>query len=181
MNRSAGFTLLELVIALAIFSLLSLGCWQLYDGLLRVQSQVSQHQQALRNLQRAISVLERDVLQVAVPRGAALLGLRQGVLSLQRGNWRNPLDQPRSERQEVSYRLEAGTLWRHSRSPESATVQRQVLLADVRRLQWRFYDAKLGWRGDWPTTASQPRALEITLSAGRFEQIRRVIPLPEGP
>ncbi|NWA00388.1 type II secretion system protein GspJ [Pseudomonas gingeri] len=181
MNRQAGFTLLELVIALAIFSLLSLGCWRLYDGLVRVQSQVSLHEQALRRLQRAMGVLERDVLQLVVPVDTPPLVLRQSVLSLQRGNWRNPLDQPRSERQEVSYRFEDGLLWRDSRSPELATIQQQVLLTDVRRLQWRFYDAKAGWRADWPSTAGRPRALEITLSAGRFEQIRRVIPLPEGP
>ncbi|NVZ61520.1 type II secretion system minor pseudopilin GspJ [Pseudomonas gingeri] len=181
MSRQAGFTLLELVIALAIFSLLSLGCWRLYDGLVRVQDQVSLHEQALRRLQRAIVVLERDVLQVVVSGDTASLVLREGVLSLQRANWRNPLDQPRSERQEISYRLKDGLLWRDSRSPELATVQRQALLADVRRLQWRFYDAKAGWRADWTSPTSRPRALEVTLSAGRFEQIRRVIPLPEGP
>lgn len=101
-------------------------------------------------------------------------------MSLQRGNWRNPLDQPRSERQEVSYRLEAHDLWRHSRSPERVVPHKQRLLGDVRGLRWRFHDPKAGWRDDWPTGAKPPRAVEVTLSTGRFDRIRRVILLPEG-
>lgn len=180
MTRSAGFTLLELVIALAIFSLLSLGCWRLYDGLLRVQAQVSAHQLALRNLQRAFSVLERDLLQVTVSGALPALRLHRDELHLQRGNWRNPLDQPRSERLEVSYRLDERRLLRFSRSPELATLQRQVLLGEVRELRWRFHDRQAGWRSDWPAGRGLPQAVEIQLSAGRFEGIRRVILLPEG-
>ncbi|WP_017903701.1 type II secretion system minor pseudopilin GspJ [Pseudomonas asplenii] len=179
MTRQSGFTLLELVIALAIFSLLSLGSWRLYEGLLRVQEQVSAHEQALRSLQRALSVLERDLMQLAVSTEAPALRLRQGELSLLRGNWRNPLDQPRSERQEVSYRLEAHSLWRHSRSPGLAPPLQQVLLGDVRQWRWRFHDPRVGWRSDWPAGAKLPRAIEVTLSAGRFDGIRRVILLPE--
>ncbi|WP_419737069.1 type II secretion system minor pseudopilin GspJ [Pseudomonas sp. COR18] len=179
MTRQAGFTLLELVIALAIFSLLSLGSWRLYEGLLRVQAQVADHEQALRSLQRAVAVLERDLMQVAASGNSPALRLHQGELSLQRGNWRNPLDQPRSERQAVSYRLEAQRLWRHSRSPELAIPHKQVLLGDVRELRWRFHDPRAGWRSDWPAGAKLPRAVEVTLSTGRFDGIRRVILLPE--
>jgi len=180
MTRQAGFTLLELVIALALFSLLSLGCWRLYDSLLRVQAHVSAHEQALRNLQRVITVIERDFLQLAAPGNLPALRWRQEELHLHRGNWRNPLDQPRSERLDVSYRVEERRLLRYSRSPELATMQRQVLLGDVRELRWRFYDRQAGWRSGWPASGGLPRAVEISLSAGRFDDIRRVILLPEG-
>ena len=65
MNKSqAGFTLLELVIAIAIFALLGLGCWRLFDGVVRAERSSTAHQQALRSLQRAVAMIERDVVQV---------------------------------------------------------------------------------------------------------------------
>lgn len=178
MNRQEGFTLLELVIAMAIFALLGLACWRLFDGVVRAERSTAVHEQELRSLQRALAVIERDVLQVS----AQPIVLKQTSLQLQRSNWRNPLDQPRSELQNVSYRLDKGTLWRESSSVEQPLLQRQKLLTEVSALSWRLFDSKTGWRNDWPVSrakpAPRPKALEVTLSTGRFEQIRRVLLLP---
>ncbi|MQT43327.1 prepilin-type N-terminal cleavage/methylation domain-containing protein, partial [Pseudomonas sp. FSL R10-0765] len=51
----AGFTLLELVIAIAIFALLGVACWRLFDGVLRAERSSSAHEQTLRGLQRAVA------------------------------------------------------------------------------------------------------------------------------
>ena len=183
MNRQAGFTLVELVIALAIFSLIGLASYRLYDGVLMTQARVSAHEQGLRRLQRAMALLERDVMQATIPKEGVAVTLSTGQLNLQRSNARNPVDEPRSERQEVAYRLEEGTLWRYHRSLDLPETYKQPVLKEVRALQWRLYVDKVGWRGTGATTPGHaivhPRALEITLSAGRFEQIRRVILLPE--
>lgn len=109
-TRQQGFTLLELVIAMAIFAVLGLASWRVFDGVVRAERSSASHEQYMRTLLRAVAVIERDVLQVTVHP----LVLEQGVLQLQRGNWRNPLDQPRSELQNVTYRLDQGTLWRES-------------------------------------------------------------------
>ncbi|MGP0011862.1 type II secretion system minor pseudopilin GspJ [Pseudomonas sp.] len=184
MNRQGGFTLVELVIALAIFSLIGLASYRLYEGVLMTQARVSTHEQGLRSLQRAMAVLERDVMQATIPKEGVAVTLSEGQLNLQRGNARNPLDEPRSERQEIAYRLEEGTLWRYRRSLDLPEVHKLPVLKEVRTLQWRLYVDKAGWRGEGASTAGRspvhPRALEIVLSAGRFEQIRRVILLPEG-
>lgn len=177
-TRQQGFTLLELVIAMAIFAVLGLASWRLFDGVVRAERSGANHEQYMRTLLRAVAVIERNVLQVTVHP----LVLEQGVLQLQRGNWRNPLDQPRSELQNVTYRLDQGTLWRESLGVEHPVAQRQKLLDDVLELRWRLYDGKLGWRSDWPAAAGQPvdrpQALELTFSTARFEQIRRVLLLP---
>ena len=89
MNRQAGFTLLELVIALAIFALLGLASWTLFDGVVRVQRSTMTHEGEFRRLQRAVAVIERDLLHVT----EQPIMLEQTQLQLQRGNWRNPLDQ----------------------------------------------------------------------------------------
>ncbi|TWC16490.1 MULTISPECIES: type II secretion system protein GspJ [unclassified Pseudomonas] len=173
MNRQSGFTLFELVIAIALFALLGLAGWRLFDTVVRTQQGAGQHERDIRALQRAVGVIERDVWQAV----AGSVVLAPGQLQLQRSHWRNPLDQPRSERQMVSYRLEDAALWRDSFGEGAATVQRQKLLDDVRSLSWRLFDPQRGWHGetagdDWPL------ALELNVSAGRFEQIRRVLLLP---
>ena len=60
----AGFTLLELVIAIAIFALLGVACWRLFDGVLRAERSSSAHEQTLRGLQRAVALIERDMLHL---------------------------------------------------------------------------------------------------------------------
>lgn len=172
--RQRGFTLLELVIALAIFALIGLASWRLFDGVVRAERSSSGHERDLRTLQRAVAVIERDVLHVT----AQPLLLRQGVLQLQRGNWRNPLDEPRSEVQNVTYRLDHGTLWRESLGADQPVAQRQKLLDEVQAWGWRLYDREQGWRDEWPAGEAQPQALELSVSTRRFPSIRRVLLLP---
>lgn len=176
MNRQTGFTLLELVIAMAIFALLGLASWRLFDGVVRVQQSTAAHERDFRRLQRAVAVIERDLLQVA---GQPVV-LRQTQLQFQRSHWRNPLDQPRSERQTLTYRLDSGVLWRESQGEGTPILQRQKLLDDVQDLSWRLFDRQSGWRNEWPSgqATNPPLALELQISAGRFEAIRRVLLLP---
>lgn len=176
MNNQQGFTLLELVIALAIFALLGLASWRLFDGVVRVQQGTTAHEREFRSLQRAVAVIERDLMHVT---GQPVV-LTQAGLQLQRSHWRNPLDQPRSERQTLSYQLENGALWRESRGDGTAIVQRQKLLDEVRDLSWRLFDAEGGWLSDWPAGQHKnaPMALEVQVSVGRFDAIRRVLLMP---
>ena len=181
MNRQAGFTLLELVLALAIFALLGLAGARLFDSVVRAQQGTASHEQQLRRLQRAIGVIERDALQAA----SSVLVLGPAHVQLLRGNWRNPQDFARSERQQVLYRLDKQVLWRESRSLDASTVERQPLLDDVRLLKWRVFARDSGWSSVWPVgkdaARNPPLALEVVLSFARFEQVRRVLPLPQGP
>lgn len=180
----AGFTLLELVIAIAIFALLGIGCWRLFDAIVRAERSSSAHEQSLRSLQRAVAMIERDVLQVQTSARQPGFRVLPNELTLRRGNWRNPLGQQRSELQDISYQLENGVLWRYSQGVDLPVLQKQKLLGDVRDMSWRLYDEHTGWRSDWPTgkaaPKTAPKALEVQFSVGRFERVRRVLLLPEG-
>ncbi|PBJ24546.1 Type II secretion system protein J precursor [Pseudomonas ogarae] len=173
MNKQSGFTLLELVIAIGIFALLGLASWRLFDGVVRTQQGTGQHERDIRALQRAVGVIERDVWQAV----AGSVVLAPGRLQLQRSHWRNPLDQPRSERQTVSYRLEGAVLWRDGVGEGTSLVQHQKLLDDVHGLSWRVFDPQQGWHSE-TVSDTAPLALELIVSAGRFEQVRRVLLLP---
>ena len=178
MNKQAGFTLMEMVIAMAIFALLGLASWGMFEGLMRVQRGTASHDVELRNLQRAISIIEWDVLHIT----EQPVVFEHTTLQLQRSNWRNPLDQPRSNRQLLTYRLENDVLWRDGIGEGANRVQQQKLLENVKDLTWRIYDPASGWRNHSVSVqdALAPMALEMQLSVGRFELIRRVLLLPGG-
>ncbi len=173
MNNQSGFTLLELVIAIGIFALLGLAGWRLFDGVVRTQQEAGQHEREIRALQRAVGVIERDVWQAV----AGSVVLAPGRLQLLRSHWRNPLDQPRSERQTVNYRLEGEALWRDSVGEGSTVMQQQKLLDDVHGLSWRVFHRQRGWHSETAGDTA-PLALELIVSVGRFEQVRRVLLLP---
>lgn len=176
MNKQHGFTLLELVIAMAIFAVLGLASWGLFDGVVRVQQGTTAHEREFRRLQRAMAVIERDLMHVTVQP----VMLAPSLLQFQRSNWRNPLDQPRSERQALTYRLDNGVLWRESQGEGTQDMQRQKLLGGVRELSWRLFDSQAGWVSHWPVgqESNAPMALEVQISVGRFDGIRRVLPMP---
>jgi len=174
MNDHKGFTLLELLIALALFSLLAVGCWRLFDTVLRAERQSREQAEQLRQLQRAVAVIERDMLHALPANG---IHLSPGLLNLQRLGWRNPLDQARSEWQEVTYSLEKGELWRYSRG-DSGEQQRQRLLASLDALRWQVLDRHGAWRAGG--LVNDARAVELLLSTGRYPEVRRLLPLAEG-
>ncbi|WP_246237669.1 type II secretion system minor pseudopilin GspJ [Pseudomonas akapageensis] len=177
-----GFTLLELLLALAIFTLLGVATWRLFDGVVRADSASQSHGRELRSLQRAMGLIERDVRHGLLAPGTAGAGfgvsLKGPRLQWLRGGERNPLDLPRSELRVVEYWLEEGTLWRHNRTFEEGVGQPQRILEGVRHLRWRLHAGSSGWHAQWPLAEPQehaPTAVELVLSVGRFEQMRRVV------
>ena len=51
--RPRGFTLLEVLIAMALFSLLGLACYQLLERVTHGEQRIQQHERQWRRLQRA--------------------------------------------------------------------------------------------------------------------------------
>ncbi|NBF13408.1 type II secretion system minor pseudopilin GspJ [Pseudomonas sp. Fl4BN1] len=197
-----GFTLLEVVVAIAIFSLLGLATYQFLDRVMRSDQRIGQHEQQLRALQRAISVLERDLVQARrqpllddPSHSQALISQPDGI-SLVRGGWSNPLEYPRSNLLQASHRWQDGVWLRETRAlsqPLAATDeaqrapgptgQQQQLLTGVQLTRLRFIDGLGQAHEHWPVgteSLSLPAALEIELDAPGYPQIRRVILLPGG-
>lgn len=203
MRRMQGFTLLEVLIAIAIFALLAMATYRMLDSVMQTDRGQREQEQRLRELTRAMAAFERDLLQVRSrtvrdPLGDAIPVMRgdsgrNTVLEFTRSGWRNPLGQPRSTLQRVRWQLE-GERWQRAYWPvldqaEDSQPRIQQALDGVSRFELRFLDGDGRWLQSWPAPTSNadealtqlPRAVELTIEHRRYGELRRLWRLPEMP
>ncbi len=203
MRRSQrGFTLLEMLVAIAIFALVAIMAHTGLRSVLNNRLHVEQQADRLQQLQLAITLIGRDLVQ-AVPRPIrdefgdrqpALQGggsFGEGRLELTHAGWRNPAGQPRSELQRVAYRLGEEGLerwsWQVLDRAQDSEPYRALLLDGVDELSFRFMDEQRQWHDHWPVEALEgdlarlPRAIEVILQLDGRGTIRRLWPLVENP
>jgi general secretion pathway protein J len=203
----AGFTLLELLIAIALFALLGLATYRMLEAVLRSDEVVRVQEAQLRELGRALWSLERDLHQ-AVPRPirdgygdernafiGQLASTEESVsFELTRSGWRNPTGLPRANLQRVRWRLAGDNLERLywvvlDRDIESQPRVQRVL-EGVSEWRLRYLDSEKVWHEEWPPFAfgrsdpeqqarSLPAAVEVSFEHPRFGNISRLLRLPE--
>ena len=120
MSTKKGFTLVELLVAIAIFAVLSALGWKVFDYLAKVKDRNAMHEANLEQLQESYQQILRDTMQ-AVPLTANVKGQQQPALILQNGRFNfsktgvtDPLQQGISphERVEYQYRADEKKLYR---------------------------------------------------------------------
>lgn len=195
-----GFTLLELLIALAIFSLIAVLAYSGLVSVLRVDAQVAQVTQQLTRLQLTFQRLQQDITQlvhrpIRNEYGDSMPAIQATTQQLEftRAGWRNPLQQARSQLQRVNYVVEKQTLWRSywqvlDRTRDSQP-QRSALLTEVTGFKLRFLDEQLAWHDEWMSIESQAtgkslqlKAIEINLSITDWGELTWLFPtIPPPP
>lgn len=200
MTRAAGFTLLELLVALAIFAIMSVMAYAGLSGVLNGRERVLQSLERTAALQKAYVRLRNDLQQLRArpsrdPYGEAqpaLALLPDGSLEFTRSGWRNPLNQPRSALERVAYRLDAEgrllrTSWQAVDRAQNAPVTEAAVLADVEDLRWRFLDGE-EWREAWPIATGSgapaldavPRAVEVAITLKDLGEVRLLFSASNG-
>lgn len=201
MKMQRGFTLIEILIAMAIFTLIGLASTGLLTTVID-SNEISEERFAkLQLLQRAMITIERDIQQ-AVPRAVRVNGEKQEVvlaggemdesdddgIGLVRGGWHNPqLMLPRSTLQPIVYRLRDNKLERLYSNYVDNVIGHEpkvrVLLEDVDSLKFEFVapanttgntvsNKEINWSESFKGTGL-PRAVAIEFVSKDFGRIRR--------
>jgi general secretion pathway protein J len=200
----SGFTLLELLIAITLFSIISTITYSGLRTVLDTEQQTDSHLARLAKLQVSLSLMERDIEQ-AVPRyvrdefgdpqepmtGGESLG---PFIEFTRGGYPNPMQLPRSKLQRVAYQLEEGVLYRISwqaldRPPESTPIK-TPLLDEIASVKFVYYDQEMKPGNQWPPLSQPgtneppsllPKAIEMILELDHMGTIRRLYRVFETP
>ena len=158
-DKQTGFTLLEVLVSVAIFALISLASFSLFDGVLKSEEVSRKQMERLNEIQRAWMIIERDVIQIA-RRGMRIEGeapsnnflfasfdgysTNTNALAFTRFGWINPgLLIPRSDMQSVAYRIEEKQLQRlHFNFVDSVIGEEpkiRPLISKVEQISFEFY------------------------------------------
>jgi general secretion pathway protein J len=198
-SRDRGFTLLELLVAMAIFAILGTLALSGYTELQQQSEYAEQRLERTREVQRAIQTIAQDLGQieprpVREPLGETVLPAVLATESIEygmqftRAGWSNTAGLARPTLQRVGYRLDGEGLWRDHWPVLDRTLAmepvRVKLLTQVRTVRFRFMNASREWVDRWPAndgtglTGSErlrPAAIEVTLELEDWGVIRRVI------
>jgi general secretion pathway protein J len=176
-----GFTLIEMMLAIVIFSLMSLMASQLLSSIVKNNALVQTQANALTRLQQALSLMERDIRQtILLPVEPSENAPR---LALLRSNWLNPGGLlPRSSLERVTYRLHDGQLQRLSYpTPDAPESQARVitLIPGVESFHLRHRLAGR-WQDGGVAGSGLPQAIEVTVTLSDRGTLQRIFLLTGG-
>ncbi|MDX1810624.1 MAG: type II secretion system minor pseudopilin GspJ, partial [Gammaproteobacteria bacterium] len=195
-----GFTLLELIVAMAVFAILSAMAYEGLQSIMNTKVHTEAQTKRLVELQTAFLFIGRDIEQ-SISRSVrdgygdvrpALQGGEFGteLLALTRAGRTNFLQIPRSNLQRVAYQFEDDNLYRLSwpmlDQDFAQEPQKRKLLHNLKRISFRYLDDRSEWQDQWPAGFEEtsptklPKAVEVNLEFDDIGTIRRLFLLAPG-
>ena len=197
-STEGAFTLIEVLVAMAIFAILSALAYGTLSQTLLSAEILGDRMDRLQALQRTMRLLSDDLYQLS-PRPvrdelgdnfnpALSTGFQSGfAIELTRGGWNNPMVLPRGTLQRTAYRIEEDELVRYHWTVLDRTLSNEpvavVLLDGVESIQFRFYLSDGEYTDQWPPLSQdgpanmrlRPRAVEIILRLVEEGEITRLV------
>lgn len=184
--NEAGFTLVEALVSLLVFSLIASGCVAMLMQSVESQRRVSAAHETLRELQTTRALLASDLAQMVLREVRGQDGAR--LPRFIGGDGAAPLQfvRARAEPGEaharatalslVSYRITEDAIIRASRAdPDGGgEMSERVMLSDVRNGRFEFFDGTV-WREAWlvgPEGGAPPRAVALVFESARYGEMR---------
>ena len=187
-----GFTLIEALIALFIFSWLSLAAYQMLDQVILTQATNKKASDTLALNQRVNRQMSKDfrymvdrpiIDEKGFQQPSLVLEGEESEIAFTRRGWSNPLGWRRSNLQRVEYQLDyhpevnndtsafynderlflIRKYWPVLDRIESTDFQRQVLMAGVSEIEFQFKSAADAEWDPLPQSSPQPFAIEVTI------------------
>ncbi len=202
-TKSRGFTLIEILIALAIFAVLAVIGYRTLSSMFQAREHLSVQSTVLRDQALFFTRMESD-LGAILPRPtrnadgveepdllvlSAAISSIDPVIVFSRTGFAGAAGSAAAP-QRVGYRLNEGKLellvWDGLDAAPRARPNAYTALNGVREFKWRVLDASGTWRPEWPIRgeplSSQtrlPAALEMTITPTNGAPIVRVFALRE--
>ena len=197
--RARGFTLLEVLVAVVVFGIISVLAYGGYNQLIQQSDIVERSASRTRVIQSTVQRMTEDFAMleprpIREPIGESLEpALRAGgtrvetLADLTRSGWTNPAGLSRSTLQRVTYRLLDNKLERAYWTALDRTLSTEptsaVMLDKVRAVSFRFMDQNQTWHDQWPplgysgadAARLRPIAVEITLELEDWGKIVRLV------
>jgi general secretion pathway protein J len=190
-RRAGGFTLLELLVAITILSMVSLIAWRGLDSLVHTRERLQPEAEGVRELLVAFGQIERDLAQVVntsfVPLPVAPVTVRMGTpAGFELVRFAPVIEGSPSAVQLVIYEIRGDRLVRLSSAPSialdaspSTALVEIPLLAEVQALQVRVWQPGRGWAPPQAASSPDPRAappgIELIVERADGRQYRRVL------
>lgn len=192
-KRLAGFTLLEILIALFIFTILSMMMTGALHTVINADSGAERSAERLRELQITLVRISRDVEQIVNrpvqsndgQSAAAFYGTTKGFTFTHGGLAGQ--SQQHHVLQRTQYNWHENSLWRMASAvldpaPNSPGPSRRRVLANVTDAQFEYLDDKKNFTANWPAgggaNKALPRAIRMTLTLKDWGTIRQIYVIP---
>jgi len=194
-SEQSGFTLIEILVAMAIFALIAVGSVTMLTAVSAQNDLSDERMQALQTMQRAMLIIERDFLQM-VPRKTRVEGEVSDILvfagefefesesdgiGFVRSGWHNPqLTLRRSTLQSVAYRTQNKELQRLYSTYVDNVIgfepKVRVLLNGIESVSFEYLDKFDKKTFEWiaaKPVEELPIAVAIIIKSEVYGEIRR--------